>query len=31
LLMAAVPVGWWVWGMLDAKKLCEVFNRGDAG
>lgn len=27
LLMAAVPVGWWVWGMLDAKKLCEAFNR----
>lgn len=27
-LMALAPVAWWIWGMVDAKRLCEAFNRG---
>lgn len=23
------PVAFWIWGMLDAKRLCEQFNRED--
>ncbi len=28
-LLALIPIAWWLWGMVDAKKLCEAFNRGD--
>src|SRR2546425_7026678 len=27
-LLALVPIAWWIWGMVDAKGLCEDFNRG---
>lgn len=27
-LMAMAPLAWWIWGMVDAKRLCEAFNRG---
>lgn len=26
-LFALAPAVWWVWGMIDAKSLCEDFNR----
>ena len=26
-LMAVTPIIWWIWGMVDAKNLCEAFNR----
>jgi TM2 domain-containing membrane protein YozV len=26
-MMALAPVVWWIWGIVDAKKLCEAFNR----
>ena len=26
-LMALAPFAWWIWGMVDAKRLCESFNR----
>jgi hypothetical protein len=29
LIMILVPFVWWIWGMVDAKKLCESFNRGE--
>jgi len=25
-LFALLPVAWWIWGMMDAKKLCEAFQ-----
>jgi len=28
ILMSLLPIAWWVWGMVDAKTLCETFNRG---
>ena len=30
LMMALGPVTWWIWGMVDAKKLCEAFNQSTA-
>ncbi len=26
ILMMVVPIAWWIWGMIDAKNLCEAFN-----
>jgi hypothetical protein len=26
-VMALIPGIWWLWGMIDAKQLCENFNR----
>ncbi len=28
-LAGFAPIIWWIWGMVDAKKNCEAFNRGD--
>jgi TM2 domain-containing membrane protein YozV/predicted RNA-binding Zn-ribbon protein involved in translation (DUF1610 family) len=30
LILAFAGVAWWVWGMVDAKNLCEAFNRQQA-
>src|SRR2546425_8187919 len=26
LLLGVVPFVWWIWGIVDAKRLCENFN-----
>lgn len=26
LLLSLIPIAWWIWGMLDAKKQCELHN-----
>ena len=31
IVVGLLPVGWWVWGMLDAKKRCEVHNASTSG
>ncbi len=28
ILTLLVGFGWWIWGLIDAKKLCEFFNPG---
>jgi len=30
ILLAFAGVAWWIWGMVDAKNLCEAFNRHQA-
>jgi hypothetical protein len=27
-VLALSVVAWWIWGMVDAKKLCDSFNAG---
>ena len=28
IVISLLSIAWWVWGMVDVKRLCETFQRG---